>query len=168
MQWYRSEQLRLFQIECSSLYLLYCSYCTLYLGEKNAAVLRQKFNSALGHWFVFIHIVTLARWIDLGSTTHNTNCSIAWQRSVCHHTPVLSLLMHSPNALVVFGNPCECRGTSTGATLCDKHNFKPFTVLLPVSCSVMLNVIHTEETNQGRFTQKSEGNTYLAEAVFES
>lgn len=59
------------------------------------------------------------------------------------------------------------QGTSSEATLCDKHNhFKPFTVLLPVSCSVMLNVIHTEESNRERFTQKIEANTYLTQALF--
>lgn len=95
MQWCRSEQLLLFQIQYSYLFLLY----SLLVGEKCAADLHQKSNSTLGHRFVFTHVVILAQWIDLGSTTSNTNCSIAWQRSICHHTPVLSLLMHSPQWL---------------------------------------------------------------------
>lgn len=86
----QSEQLRLFRFN-----ILTCSYSILYLGGENAAVLHHKSNSTFEHWFVFTHVVILAQWIDLGSTTHNTNCSIAWQRSICHHTPVLSLLMHS-------------------------------------------------------------------------
>lgn len=79
--------------------MLYLVLVYSLLGGKNAAVLRQKSNSVLGHWFVFTHGVIPAQWIDLGSTTHNTNYSIAWQRSICHHAPVLSLLMHSPQWL---------------------------------------------------------------------
>lgn len=149
-QWYRSEQLHLFQIQYSYLF-----YCVLYLrGGGNTAILRQKSNSTVGHWFVFTHVVILAQWIDLGSTTQNTNCSTAWQRSICHHTPVLSLLMHSLEWL--------CLEIHVSA---EERAQKPHSVTNTISnpslccclsaALVMLNVIHTEESNPERFTQKA-------------
>lgn len=104
MQWCRSEQLHLFQIQYSYPFL----FCSL-LGGKNAADLHQQSNSTLGHRFVFPHVVIRAQWIDLGSTTHNTSCSTAWQRSMCHHAPVLSLLMHSPQWLCLEIHECRER-----------------------------------------------------------
>lgn len=149
MQRYRSEQLHLFHIRYSYLFLLYSS-----LGGNNAAVLHQKSNWTLGHWFVFTHVVVLAQWIDLGSTTHNTNCSIAWQRSICHHTPVLSLLMHFPQWLCLeihvsaeerAQKPRSVTNTISSPSLC---------CCLSAALSCSMSLTQRSQTKE-RFTQKT-------------